>query len=109
MDQASEEPEDTPRGPLHAGGPSWIGAPGSRPHLHALLLVLHAVQLVVLVTVLVLAVLQEGDLLQHRAAQALFAVLAGRIPAQDRGAEGLSVLPDDKARLGVRGGWGAGA
>lgn len=65
--------------------PSATGSPraGRRAHLHTLLPVLRAVQLVVLVTVIVLAVLQERDLLQHRAAQALSAVLAGRVPAQD--------------------------
>lgn len=41
---------------------------GPRAHLHTLLLVLHTVQLVVLVTVFVLTVWQEGDLFQHRAA-----------------------------------------
>lgn len=89
------------------------GAPpgrGQRAHLHSLLPVLRTVQLIILVTVIILAVLQEGDLLQHRATQALSAVLAGRVPAQDGGgAEGGSVLPGDKARLGVHGGWGAGA
>lgn len=34
-------------------------------HLHALLLVLHIVKLIVLIAVLILTVLQEGDLLQH--------------------------------------------
>lgn len=61
---------------------------GSRAHLHTLLLVLHTVQLVVLVAVLVLAVLQEGDLLQHRAAQALLPVFACCIPAHSRGQSG---------------------
>ena len=43
-------------------------SPGPRAHLHTLLLVLHAVQLIVLITVFVLTVWREGDLLQHRAA-----------------------------------------
>lgn len=38
---------------------------GGRAHLHTLFLVLHAVQLIVLIAVFVLAVLQEGDLPQH--------------------------------------------
>ena len=84
------------KSPARPGGPLCMGllldrAPpgrGRRTHLHALLPVLRAVQLIVLVTVIVLAVLQEGDLLQHRATQALSAVLAGRVPAQDGGGAG---------------------
>lgn len=79
------------------GGVTWHS---TRAHLHALLLVLHAVQLVILIAVLVLAVLQEGDLLEHGAAQAFFAVFACRIPAHNRGAEGALVLPGDKAQMG---------
>ena len=78
MEQPSEEPS-TPLEALCYGLPRA----GRRAHLHTLLPVLRAVQLVVLVTVIVLAVLQERDLLQHRAAQALSAVLAGRVPALD--------------------------
>lgn len=63
-------------------------APGQKPgqrwktHPHTLLLVLHAVQLIVFITVLILAVLEEGDLLQYRTAQALLAVFASCIPAK---------------------------
>lgn len=49
---------------------------------------LHTVQLIVLVAVLILTVLQEGNLLQHRATQALSAIFTRRIPAHDRGQRG---------------------
>lgn len=85
-----------PHRPGHEGSPESTLKGNSVPpegggegaHLHARLPVLRAVQLIVLVAVLVLAVLQEGDLLQHRATHALFAIFAGRIPAHDMGAEG---------------------
>lgn len=43
---------------------------------------LHTVQFIILIAVFILAVLQEGYLLQHRATQALLAIFASCIPAK---------------------------
>lgn len=95
-------PQEHPQGHCAASTQSRGALPGEGmgrgAHLHPLFLVLHTVQLVVLVTVLVLTALQEGDLLQHRAAQALFAIFACRVPAHDRGAGGALVPPGGKAQ-----------
>lgn len=43
---------------------------------------LHTVQFIILIAVFILAVLQEGYLLQYRATQALLAIFTGCVPAK---------------------------